>query len=123
MVFRFTLEDSNFLSVNWWNLFTDHLSTAIDRLHRPIKDIFLLDHLDCGAYKELYPSKAIRDEYKEASLNRMREIHERELTELANRIHEYCESKYCSCGNSDWENIRVSCFIVDLRGVVTQLEN
>ena len=33
-------------SATWWATFTAHLSTAIDELHRPIKDVFLLDHLD-----------------------------------------------------------------------------
>lgn len=109
-------------SCTWWKLFTDHLSAAINKLHRPIKDVFLLDHLDCGAYKELHPVDKIRKEYSEASLGRMRELHADELVALANRVHEYCDAQYCSTKDDAWEHIRVSCFIVDLRGHVTQLD-
>ncbi len=109
-------------SCTWWELFTAHLSTAIDKLHRPINDVFLLDHLDCGAYKELHPVKKIREEYPKASLQRMYELHAEELVALACRVHEYCEAQHCSTKDEAWEHIRVSCFVVDLRGRVTQLD-
>ncbi len=107
---------------SWWSVFTSHLSAAINKLHRPIKDVFLLDHLDCGAYKELHPIDKIRKEYSKTSLPRMRELHADELAALACRVHEYCEAQHHSTKDDAWKDIRVSCFIVDLRGHVTQLD-
>jgi hypothetical protein len=77
--------------------------------------------LDCGAYKELHPDDKIKQEYPKASLERMRELHADELAALACRVHEFCEAQHNSTNDEAWENIRVSCFIVDLRGQVTQL--
>lgn len=108
-------------SGTWWSVFTAHLSTAINKLHRPIKDVFLLDHLDCGAYRELHPVDKIQKEYATASLQRMRELHADELAALACRVHEFCEAQYQSTKDAAWADIRVSCFIIDLRGHVTQL--
>lgn len=107
-------------SGTWWAVFTAHLSTAINKLHRPIKDVFLLDHLDCGAYKVLHPVEKIKKEYSKASLLRMTELHADELAALACRVHEFCETQHHSTQDEAWEHIRVSCFIVDLRGLVTQ---
>ncbi|MDX1944354.1 MAG: hypothetical protein SFU86_03030 [Pirellulaceae bacterium] len=109
-------------SGTWWGVFTAHLATAINRLNRRIKDVFLLDHLDCGAYKVLHPVEAIKREYSQASLARMRELHADELAVLACRVHEFCDEQYRATKNDVWENIRVSCFLMDLRGDVTQLE-
>lgn len=109
-------------SATWWEVFAAHLSTAINKLRRPIKDVFLIDHLDCGAYKELHPVDEIRAEYSEAGLVRMRELHAEELAALAWRVHEFCEAQHRSTTDGEWEHIRVSCFIMDLRGQVTQLD-
>lgn len=109
-------------SATWWNVFTAHLSTAINELHRPIKDVFLLDHLDCGAYKVLHPDSEIAKEYSKASLDRMRELHADELSALAWRVYEFCEGERLKAKGDNWEHIRVSCFLLDLRGHVTQLE-
>lgn len=109
-------------SATWWNVFTDHLSTAINKLERKIKDVFLLDHLDCGAYKHLHPDCEIAKEYSEASPERMRELHGEELSALAWQVHEFCEGEYHKVNDDKWRNIRVSCFLLDLRGRVKQLE-
>jgi carbonic anhydrase len=108
-------------SSTWWELFIAHLSTAINKLHRPIKDVFLVDHLDCGAYKELHPVEKIRKEYSTASLQRMRELHTDELLALGCRVHKYCEAQHRATKDEAWEHIRVSCFILDVSGRVTQL--
>jgi hypothetical protein len=47
----------------WKNVFFDHLATAINELKREIKDIILLEHLDCGAYKKLHPDPIVREQY------------------------------------------------------------
>jgi carbonic anhydrase len=109
-------------TATWWALFTAHLSTAIDKLGRPIKDVFLLDHLDCGAYKELHPIDKIKREYSKATLSHMRELHADELAALAKRVHHFCESQYKATKDQAWEHIRVSCFIMDLCGQVVQIE-
>lgn len=140
-------EEPPHASAKWWEVFTAHLVTAINKLHRPIKDVFLVDHLDCGAYKELHPDKKIAKEYKNASLDRMRELHEFELSSLAKWIQQFCAKQFrlakieyrvtkmtCVKGKKcwkrikeaawekvkAWKNIRVSCFIMDLNGNVTQ---
>jgi hypothetical protein len=106
-------------SATWWATFTAHLATAINELDRPIKDVFLLDHLDCGAYKVLHPVDKIKKEYPKATLERMRELHADELAALACRVHDFCEDQCKS--SKKWEHIRVSCFITDLRGQISQL--
>jgi hypothetical protein len=106
-------------SATWWATFTAHLATAINELDRPIKDVFLLDHLDCGAYKVLHPVDKIKKEYPKATLERMRELHADELAALACRVHDFCEDQCKS--SKKWEHIRVSCFIADLRGQISQL--
>ncbi len=109
-------------TASWWGIFTAHLTVAIDLLHRPIKDVFLFDHLDCGAYKELHPDSRIRKQYAEATLLKMRELHAHELTELAWRVHNFCDGQYQSSKDENWKHIRVSCFIMDLCGRVSQLD-
>lgn len=116
-------------SAAWWEVFTAHLTTAIDKLGRQIKDVFLLDHLDCGAYKELHPDPKVRMDYAAGNLQKMRELHEKELKALAWRVHEFCElqhqeskSQHEATKEKPWENIRISCFIVDLLGQVDQLK-
>lgn len=133
----------------WWKVFTDHLSTATNKLHRPIKDVFLVDHLDCGAYMELHPDDKIKEAYKTATLDEMWKMHEFELRGLAQRVQVYCddqlrkadnefEATKKACGKvkkcwsriekdeeekaKGWKNIRVSCFIMDINGNVTQLD-
>lgn len=121
-------------SATWWNVFTTHLTAAINVLGRSIKDIFLLDHLDCGAYKKLHPDDGIANEYANASLRRMRELHAAELAALARKVDEFCRSQ-CQPKQSQnqgdqkdrdekgtkWKDIRISCFVLDLRGRVIQL--
>ena len=139
----------------WWNVFTAHLLAAINVLHRPIKDVFLVDHLDCGAYKYLHPDDALAAKYRDASLDDMKKLHLDELRMLAERVRDFCvvqrhaaskkreevlrnctkdvkETKETECLKSAqkfhdelveaWTDIRVSYFLVDLRGVVTQLD-
>lgn len=136
-------------TAEWWTVFTTHLSAAIDVLHRPIKDVFLIDHLDCGAYKYLHPDDALALEYRQADLNGMKALHTDELQMLARKVRYYCDTQrqqaedrraqvlqsctqdtecLTSAGKLQddlvdaWTGIRVSCFLMDLRGRVTQLD-
>ncbi len=40
----------------WKDVFFHHLQVAIDVLGRKIKDIFILEHRDCGAYEHFHPT-------------------------------------------------------------------
>ncbi len=133
----------------WQPVFFDHLHAAIDVLHRQIKDVFLFEHLDCGAYRYLHPDTTIRDRYSNADRLVMTEIHRNEARKFAwevadfintqRRLHETdFRAARESCGaDSDcwdrvkesakqkvdaWTNIRVSYFVMDLLGEVTQLD-
>jgi hypothetical protein len=73
----------------WQGVFQAHLAAAINDLARPIKDVFLLDHLDCGAYKYLHPDHNIRTKYQDASLCDMIPLHQTELSSLAAEVEEF----------------------------------
>ena len=77
----------------WRQMFFDHLGAAIDVLHRPIHDVFLFEHLDCGAYKYLHPNCDTKAAYKCGTLEQMREIHLKELREFACIVVEFIEKK------------------------------
>jgi carbonic anhydrase len=123
-------------------IFFTHLEKAITVLKRPIKDVFLFEHLDCGAYKYLHPVEAMQKQYENADIHEMYRIHEQELREFARIVQAYIESQHeqeieeqrrLESKNKKktqnnpkkpaykWENIRVSCFIIDLLGKVTQI--
>lgn len=143
----------------WQGVFQTHLAAAINLLHRPIQDVFLLDHLDCGAYKYLHPDHKIRTKYLNASLCEMIPLHQQELRCLAAELrqfidyqrqlaqneykaaHDACDShkndkakkeeenkcwnyvsELCKKKIEAWSNIRVSYFVIDLIGNVTQLD-
>ncbi len=59
---------------SWKDVFFHHLEVAVNVLRREVKDIFILEHLDCGAYKHFHPQyKKVVDESKpdtEAKLHR-----------------------------------------------------
>jgi carbonic anhydrase len=73
----------------WQGVFQAHLAAAINDLARPIKDVFLLDHLDCGAYKYLHPDDKVKTRYKDASLCEMIPLHKKELSSLAGELKEF----------------------------------
>ncbi len=107
------LPDPKLPKVNrWQGVFELHLETAINVLHRPIKDIFLLDHLDCGAYKYLHPLDNTKTDYQNADRDQMIALHKHELSSFANEVRnfiayqrglaekEYNEA-YTVCGGSN----------------------
>jgi carbonic anhydrase len=73
----------------WQGVFELHLEKAINVLHRPIKDVFLLDHLDCGAYKYLHPSPQVQADYRDANLEQMIALHQVELSKFASEVTEF----------------------------------
>lgn len=77
----------------WQGVFEAHLATAINVLHRPIKDVFLLDHLDCGAYKYLHPDPNTQSQYRNANLCQMVPIHQNELKNFACEVKKFIASE------------------------------
>lgn len=61
----------------WKDVFFHHLDVAINNLQRNIKDIFILEHRDCGAYEQFHPSHNFPygDDESEQALE---EMHHRE---------------------------------------------
>lgn len=117
-----TAIDSSGTELPWKAVFFQHLTAAIDVLHRDIKDIILLEHLDCGAYKYLHPDEDVRSDYKECEdLDELADFHRTELTEFAKEIRKFCRHKHKSEGNAAWKGIRVRCLIMDLLGDVEDI--
>jgi uncharacterized radical SAM superfamily Fe-S cluster-containing enzyme len=134
---------------DWRPVFFDHLQAAINKLHRPIKDVFLLEHLDCGAYKYLHPEKDVKKQYPDANRDEMTAFHRHELNTFAWEVAEFIDEQrkkaeaefkaaQKACGKEKecwdqveklakekaeaWTDIRVSYFVMDLLGEVTQLD-
>src|SRR5262245_4480102 len=76
----------------WKTVFFDHLKAAIDVLHRDIKDVFLLEHLDCGAYKYLHPDPKVRKQYSKISdVSKLAKFHRTEARHFAAEIEDFCK--------------------------------
>jgi hypothetical protein len=75
----------------WQGVFELHLEKAINVLHRPIKDVFLLDHLDCGAYKYLHPDPQVQAHYRDASFDEMIALHQAELRQFSSEVKQFIE--------------------------------
>jgi carbonic anhydrase len=83
-------------SLPWKSVFFDHLAVAINLLHREIKDIYLIEHHDCGAYKVLHPDEKVRKAYKEQSeisMESLEEFHRVEAYGLADEITTFCQQQ------------------------------
>lgn len=136
----------------WQEVFFIHLHSAINVLHRPIKDVFLLDHLDCGAYRYLHPIDQVKEQYSVADRDEMIALHRQELSEFARVVAAYIDKQRelaedelnaarKACGGHEteskcweqveklakekieaWTDIRVSCLVMDLLGEVIQLD-
>jgi len=118
----------------WSYVFFDHLSTAITKLKREIKDIFILEHLDCGAYKYFQKNSQDNTDYEQFSydrrLDRLEHYHEIMANEFADEIDKYCKQKadkYAKANpdakksDNPWDGIKVHCLIMDLTGRVKDL--
>jgi hypothetical protein len=94
---------------HWNKTFADHLAVA-HRLHG-IKDIYVLEHRDCGAYREFLGYEGDFDDYH-------------------GDAEELCHRKYTGMLQQfidDWAKannttLRVKAFLMDLRGNVKYLE-
>jgi hypothetical protein len=86
--------------LSWKSVFFDHLYGAIELLHREIKDIFIIEHLDCGAYKELHLDVDLRKEYEKRCKSGMEsviEFHRHEAYAFAQDILDFCALQRKAC--------------------------
>lgn len=126
---------------SWKDVFFHHLDVAINELHRNIKDIFIMEHRDCGAYEKFnkdHPCPYGDDEAEQT----LEEIHHRKRAfALADEIDRFCKRQLKEAEKSlakgkgkekvdpweaerrlrAWEGIDSHCFLMDLRGDVKYL--
>jgi carbonic anhydrase len=110
----------------WKHVFFHHLQVAIDVLHRPIKDIWILEHRDCGAFEHFHPTHKTPygDDPEEQELEEKH--HAEQAFLLARAIREFCQQQQELHGTGKkaaaWKGIHVRCFLMDLNGHVTHLK-
>lgn len=113
------------VTLPWKQVFFDHLAAAINLLKRQIKDIFLLEHLDCGAYMQLHPDEKVREKYTNATSAEMVALHIPEVTKFAKEVEKFCaeqEKNYQGDTQPNpWTEIRVHCLLMDLMGNVEEI--
>jgi carbonic anhydrase len=85
---------------HWDKAIHDHIQLAIDLHH--VKDVYIIEHEDCGAYANLLDQKKVdlSTQAKEHA------CHKKFAVELANAIHKQYK-------------LHVHCFYIDLRGNVS----
>lgn len=93
---------------HWRQTFRDHLAAAY-KLHH-IKDVYILEHCDCGAYREFLGSEGDFDDGEEAA---EAECHRKYADKLRGEIEEWAKDN----GIKLW----VKAFLMDLRGRVSLL--
>lgn len=93
---------------HWKKTFFDHLEAAID-LHR-VKDVYILEHRDCGAYIKFLGEKG---EFTDETLNEEHLCHQKYAHLLKDEIQAWCSEKKLK--------LNVKAFLMDLRGDVEVL--
>ena len=103
----------------WKNVFFDQLAVAIDGLRRPIHDIFLLEHMDCGAYKKLYPDEDVQKAYAKCrTATEWTPFHKREVLPFAKEVVKFCKDR---SSEDPWNDMQVWSLLMDMRGNVVTL--
>lgn len=109
----------------WLEVFLHHLRTAINDLRREIKDIYILEHRQCGAYKLFHPKKKYYDDPREEERD-----HREQANKLKKRIAAVCKSEATAWTEANpgakpednpWKGITTRGFLMDLRGQVKHL--
>ena len=123
----------------WKDVFFHHLQVAIDVLHREIKDVFILEHRDCGAYKYFHPThkRPYGSGRKQQKLEAKH--HRQQASRLARRIDAFCRKQQQEAEAAAltakrrkhrwqaeqraeaWKGITTHSFLMDLRGNVKPL--
>jgi hypothetical protein len=114
-------------AVKWKEVFFDHLTTAINSLKREIRDIILLEHLDCGAYKVLHSKADVKEQYDaETDVRKLVHFHSKEAWAFKQLVDQYCldmvtHAKTPEFARENWKKMRVHCLYMDLVGEVDLL--
>lgn len=138
-VMNLSSPSSNGSHASWNDVFFHHLKVAIDTLGRKIKDVFILEHRDCGAYEHFHPTHKEPYSDDEAGQNLERDHHREQAFLLAAAVREFCDEQSkralaeCKAAKCDadrieaekksdaWKGIKVKCFLMDLQGHVEHL--
>lgn len=124
---------------SWKDVFFHHLDVAINELHRNIKDIFIMEHRDCGAYEKFHPTHPCPygDDQADQSLEEMH--HREQAFALADEIERFCKRQLKEAERAPkkgkektdpweaerrtkaWKGISTHAFLMDLRGDVKHL--
>lgn len=86
---------------DWKSTFLEHLRLAQDLHH--IKEIIVIDHMDCGAYKEFYNKPNISDQEERA-------LHIENLRKFRKYI------------NENYKTLDVHCYLMDLDGTTKEIK-
>lgn len=96
----------------WRTTFFEHLALAIG-LHN-VKDIYIVEHRNCGAYREF-----LKKDYGDTPQDQLREEHDHR--EHALRLRD--DILEWAAGQTPALQLGVRCFLMDLRGEVTILSS
>jgi hypothetical protein len=95
---------------HWKETFWDHLEKA-HVLHH-IKDVYILEHRNCGAYEDFLQEEGVFGDSK-VELKREAKLHRKHAFRLRRKIKRWATDQGIS--------LRVKCFLMDLRGKVSLL--
>jgi hypothetical protein len=93
---------------HWQRTFFDHLDVALELHH--IKDVYILEHRDCGAYRKFLGTEGTFDEGDE---EREAACHRKYAELLEREIHQWMLDHHGTT------KLHVKSFLMDLRGHVT----
>lgn len=111
----------------WKDVFFHQLVAAINNLKRDIRDVFILEHRDCGAYKVI--TGGHHQPWYDDSVDQQKQEkkdHQRYARKLAKLIKEFSEAEAARHPeDSDlakkWKDLQVRGFLMDLCGSVKEL--
>lgn len=145
---RVTPEDrnGNAASSAWNDVFFDHLAIAVNLLGRKISDVFILEHRNCGAYKQLPGGPGY---YIDTECCHEREScdHALQAFRLARDVQAFCKRQAAAAEDPEcpesphsngcdypaepaptgeqkryiWDRMKVRCFLMNLDGTVDHL--
>jgi hypothetical protein len=138
-VMHLSSPSANGPQASWKDVFFHHLTVAIDTLGRKVKDVFILEHRDCGAYEHFHPTHNEPYCDDEDGQNLEKDHHCEQAFLLAAAVREFCDEQSkralaeCKAAKCDadriaaqkksdaWNGIKVKCFLMDLQGYVEHL--
>ena len=100
---------------HWKRSLDDHLQIAVD-LH-DIRDVYIVEHEDCGAYREFLKNGKFTNRQDEIA------CHKKFALALAEDLHNRIYHEKKSGREQETYQLNVHCFIIDLRGNVKLLSS